>query len=92
MQNETTNTIVLGAERELACAWCTNAYNGPKRRNHVYGEYHSRSHVERFWECVAYGCQRPASVWDAVRDNKDPETECLHAQWCKDNGINGNYC
>jgi hypothetical protein len=85
MQNHTASTLVLGTQREFLCAWCTNVNNKPQRQQHVYGEFRSHHQLERFWECVACGHQRPAAIWDEIRENKDPETDRLHAQWRTDN-------
>jgi hypothetical protein len=85
MQNKI-STIELGTKREFVCSWCTQLSSRPQRRQHVYGEYLSRSLVECFWECVTCGHQRPVSIWDENRENDDLRTERLHAQWRKDNG------
>jgi hypothetical protein len=84
MQNPTAGTIALGTQREFVCAWCSNVSNKPKVRQHVYSEDRSHHQLERFWECVACGHQRPVSTWDE-RENKDPLTDRLHAQWRQDN-------
>jgi hypothetical protein len=85
MQNHTASTLVLGTLREFACAWCTNVHSKPQRQQHVYAEYRYHGLLERFWECTACGHQRPASIWDDVRENIDPLTDRLHAQWREDN-------
>jgi hypothetical protein len=85
MQNHTAGTIVLGTQREFVCAWCTNIHNNPQRQQHVYGEFRSHQQLERFWECIACGHQRPASILDDLRENKDPSTDRLHAQWREEN-------
>jgi hypothetical protein len=85
MQNHTTGTTALGTLREFICAWCSNASNKPKIRQHVYSEDRSGSQLERLWECVACGHQLAALILDDVRENADPLTDRLHAQWREDN-------
>jgi hypothetical protein len=85
MQNHTAGTIAFGTQREFVCAWCSNVSNKPKVRQHVYSEDRSFRQLGRFWECRACGHQRPASILDDVRENIDPLTDRLHAQWRQDN-------
>jgi hypothetical protein len=85
MQNHTAGTTALGTQRKFVCAWCSNVSNKPKLRQHAYVEYRSGRQLEYFWECAACGHQLPAAILDDVRENRDPSTDRLHAQWRQDN-------